>query len=205
MTKITIGTANFNQSYGIKKFKINRNEIKKILLKSKSNKIKLIDTAIDYNLSKRFLNSLDFAEHQIISKIKLPNHKKKQFIQKIPLLIEKEKKKFKVKNLKGILIHNIKDLLVKKYGEDFLKMLIEMKKKKLISKLGVSIYDPTDLDKLLRKFTPDIIQLPINIFDQRFLKNNILKKIKKKKNFYSSQINLFTRIVIKRLKKNKKN
>ena len=131
MTKITIGTANFNQSYGIKKFKINRNEIKKILLKSKSNKIKLIDTAIDYNLSKRFLNSLDFAEHQIISKIKLPNHKKKQFIQKIPLLIEKEKKKFKVKNLKGILIHNIKDLLVKKYGEDFLKMLIEMKKKKI--------------------------------------------------------------------------
>ena len=49
--KIAIGTANFNQKYGISNSKIkNFKEIKKILNFLKKNKIYHIDTAFSYKL-----------------------------------------------------------------------------------------------------------------------------------------------------------
>ena len=51
----------------------------------------------------------------------------------------------------------------------------------MTKKIGVSVYSKKEIDGLLKKFTPDIIQLPINLLDQRFIKNNYLSKLKKKK------------------------
>ena len=45
----------------------------------------------------------------------------------------------------------------------------------------MSIYDTNDLNLVFSKFSPDIIQLPLNVFDQRFLKSKWLKIIKKKR------------------------
>jgi aryl-alcohol dehydrogenase-like predicted oxidoreductase len=63
------------------------------------------------------------------------------------------------------------------YG--FLKVLKNLKKK-LIKKIGISIYDVEEIDKILKIFKPDIIQLPANIVDRRFLNENFLLKLKKK-------------------------
>ena len=58
--------------------------------------------------------------------------------------------------------------------------MTQLKKKNLTKKIGVSVYSPEELDKLLKKFNFDIVQIPINIFDRRFLKNNYLIKLKRK-------------------------
>ena len=50
----------------------------------------------------------------------------------------------------------------------------------MIKKIGISVYEIKEVKKILKFWTPDIIQLPLNIFDQRFLKNNFLKDLKKK-------------------------
>jgi len=63
------------------------------------------------------------------------------------------------------------------YG--FLKVLKNLKKK-LIKKIGISIYDVEEIDKILKIFKPDIIQLPANIVDRMFLNENFLLKLKKK-------------------------
>ena len=47
----------------------------------------------------------------------------------------------------------------------------------LIEKFGYSVYYPEDLDKFFEKFPPDIVQLPANIFDQRFNRSGWLKKL----------------------------
>jgi hypothetical protein len=60
-----------------------------------------------------------------------------------------------------------------------LKTLRELKKKKLVSKIGVSIYDPKELDEIWFSWKPDLVQCPLNIFDQRINSSGWLKKLKK--------------------------
>ena len=62
----------------------------------------------------------------------------------------------------------------------------------MIKKIGVSIYSPKDLDIVFSKFKPDIVQAPINVFDNRLINSKWFEILKKKKNSYSSQINIFT-------------
>ena len=56
-----------------------------------------------------------------------------------------------------------------------------MKKKKLIRKIGVSVYKKKNLEKIIKKYRIDILQLPLSNFDLRFFKQNFLYKLKKKK------------------------
>ena len=57
--KLTIGSANFTQKYGADLTKINRNEIKKILNFAKKNKIKKIDTAVNYLNQKNIFKKIN--------------------------------------------------------------------------------------------------------------------------------------------------
>lgn len=180
MVKFIIGTANFGQSYGLSKFKVKKKELKKILNNSKKKNIKFLDTAIDYNITNNYIKSINLSDFNIITKIKLPTFQKKKFIDSVPNLIIKEMRKFRVKKISGLLIHNLEDLRSKIYGKAFLKKILELKKEKIVSKVGVSIYEPRDLSLIFSTFVPDIIQIPISIFDQRFLKKNFLKKLSKR-------------------------
>jgi len=47
--------------------------------------------------------------------------------------------------------------------------------------VSVSIYQPNDLKLVFKKFNPDVVQIPLNIFNQNFAKKNLLLKLKKKK------------------------
>ena len=49
----------------------------------------------------------------------------------------------------------------------------------MIKNIGVSVYEVQELKKILSYFKIDIIQIPVNILDHRFLKKNLLKKIKR--------------------------
>jgi len=81
-SKIILGSANFNQIYGIKKNFIKKNEIKKLLNFSFKNGIKLIDTASTYNKSETIIGQLNNNRFKIISKIpKLPKKIKKKDVK----------------------------------------------------------------------------------------------------------------------------
>ena len=59
--------------------------------------------------------------------------------------------------------------------------LINYVKEKLkIRKIGISVYSPNEVRRVMKFFKPDIIQFPINIFDQSFLEKNFLFHLSKK-------------------------
>ena len=47
-------------------------------------------------------------------------------------------------------------------------------------KIGFSIYSPNELDKYFFKFKPDLVQGPLNIFDQRMLRSGWIKRLNNK-------------------------
>ena len=56
-----------------------------------------------------------------------------------------------------------------------------LKKLGLIKHYGVSVYEPSDIQEILELWTPEFIQIPINILDQRFTNYQTLQLLKKKK------------------------
>jgi len=59
--------------------------------------------------------------------------------------------------------------------------LIESKKKKLVNKIGISVYTIEELKNLLSKYELDIVSIPFNIIDQRLKSSGWLYKLKKLK------------------------
>lgn len=172
--KIILGTAQFGMHYGItnKKGKTKKKEIKKILNYLSKNKIQYLDTASSYNKS----------EFEIGSHVK-SNNKKFRIITKYSRNSGDIHKQFvKTRKLIGqdpdtILAHSAKDYLSK----NFQKNIDFLKKKYSINKIGVSLYNPKDLFKIVKIRIPDIIQVPVNLLDKRFLDKKIISCTKKNK------------------------
>jgi aryl-alcohol dehydrogenase-like predicted oxidoreductase len=77
----------------------------------------------------------------------------------------------------GVLIHRADDILVPG-GELLIDRLLELKSKGLVTKIGVSVYSGEQIDKVLDRFPIDLIQLPINVLDQRLIQSGHLQKLK---------------------------
>ncbi|MBC98971.1 MAG: hypothetical protein CME63_14605 [Halobacteriovoraceae bacterium] len=53
-----------------------------------------------------------------------------------------------------------------------------MKNTGKVDKIGVSVYCPEVLDRIIKNFDINIVQFPLNVFDQRMLESGLLKKLK---------------------------
>ena len=148
LNKIILGSANFNQKYGIKKNLIKEKEIKKLFKLAKNNGIKAIDTSPLYNQSEKIIGRLNNKRFKIISKIpRPPENIKKQDIQKwLKSSVEGSLKNLRIKKFECLLIHNANSLLSRN-GEEIYKGIKKMKKANITSKIGVSIYDFKLLNK----------------------------------------------------------
>mgnify|MGYP001158066830 FL=1 len=181
MKKIVIGTANFGMDYGIghNQNKLIDSDIVEILKTAKKLGIDTIDTAISYGNSLNRLGELGIRNFKIITKFpKIPDDRKKQtnwFNEQI----ESTLKLLDVNSLEAILLHYPKDILENKNSE-LIHFLLNLKNQGVTKKIGVSIYEKNELDEILEIFKPEIIQCPINIFDNRLLEQNYLEKISNK-------------------------
>lgn len=178
-SKIVLGSANFSKGYGIKRSKgISLIELNKIARELKKNYIETIDTALSYPGAEKKIASSELSSFKIYTKISKKDFKKKKN-SKIINIFQKSLFNLKKKFFNGIYIHNSKDLKGRS-GKIFYGKLEQLKKKNLTKKIGVSVYSPSELEKLLKRYNFDIVQIPLNILDRRFLKRNFLKKLKDK-------------------------
>ena len=182
--KIGIGTVQFGLNYGVSNIqgKTDKNEVTKILQLAHASGIDLIDTAASYGDSESIL-AKDTAENywKIVTKtphfssLFLSNDDVNQLTQSFNQSLNK----LGQKNIYGLLLHSCDDLL-KPGGELLFNEMMRLKSIGLVEKIGVSIYDKTQIEAILSKFSIDIIQLPINILDQSLLLEGWLEKLKHK-------------------------
>ncbi|HLP51884.1 MAG TPA: aldo/keto reductase, partial [Chitinophagales bacterium] len=73
----------------------------------------------------------------------------------------------KQKKLYGYLAHSAETILEQ---PSLWHELEQLKKRGLVEKTGVSVYHPHEIDSLLKMgYVPDLIQLPLNLLDHRFV------------------------------------
>jgi len=180
--KIILGTANFGQKYGINNKKVTKSQIKQILFVSKKNKIKQIDSAIDYGNTEAILGNIGVNNYKICTKLpNIPNNLNKKEIEKwIFNQVYQSLNNLKISKLHAILLHSTIQLNNFR-GRVAFRTLKKLKKKGLVNLVGYSIYSTSELQKFFKKFKPDIVELPYNILDCRVKKDGWLLKLKKSK------------------------
>ena len=185
-SKLVLGTSQFGSNYGIsnKKGILKQKEIKKILLTAQKSDIKFIDTAISYSNANKELSKNNLKNFEIIAKTpKLKNLVLKSNINKyiINNFLEFKKIIGYKKKIYTYLVHSPADIR-NKNGYEIYKSIKYLKKKGKVKYIGVCIENMNDIDYILKKnFKIDIIECPLNIFDQRILNYKNLNKLRKRK------------------------
>ncbi len=147
--KLIIGTVLFGLSYGINKTtKISFKETTKILNTAQKNNIELLDSAPLYGNSEKIIGKQNNSQFKIVTKT--PHLNTKEITKKeLSILTDTFKNSLKnlnQKNIYGLLIHNTDDLFSKN-GYLLLETLQQLKKEKLVEKIGVSVYTPKQIKK----------------------------------------------------------
>ena len=171
-SNIILGSVQFGLNYGINNSRgiVPKNEVFDILDLSINSGINTIDTAALYGDSELVLGEYDnLNKFNIITK---SSHKKK-----CKQAINESLEKLKLNNIYGYLVHDFNEF---KNDISIWNDFEDLKTKKIVKKIGFSVYYPEDVEFLFKnniKF--DLIQFPYSILDQRF--NSILPDIKNKK------------------------
>ena len=180
--KIALGTAQFGMDYGLSNThgKTDKYEVSKILQYAYDYGISLIDTASSYGDSEKILGEV-ITNYYCKLVTKTP-HFSDSYIDNSHVVKLKESFHQSLFNLKqkdiyGLLLHSCDDLL-KPGGGLLLQEMENIKSNGLVKKIGVSLYNSEQIDIVLSKFNIDLVQLPINIFDQQLLIGGWLDKLK---------------------------
>ena len=170
-----IGSANFSKRYGASPISVKKSEIRKILNIAKTNRIYKIDTAESYLSNKENFKSLD---KKFIFYSKFITDFRWLSLEYCQKKIEKHLKNFNTNSVDTIFFHN-NEILLSKDGPNIFKNFELLKKKKYFNNIGISIYDPNCLDKLIKSYDFDTVQCPFNILDRRLLATGWYDKLKK--------------------------
>jgi aryl-alcohol dehydrogenase-like predicted oxidoreductase len=160
--KLELGTAQFGLDYGVNNgHKIIEYEAKKIVGTLNVQSPVLIDTAPCYGDSESVIERISDDNNKIISKLlSIKNSSTTEIISRIKATCSM----FDAK-LYGLMVHNADDVL----DSDFLDVNDYLDGLRLKGiKIGVSVYSPEQVYKCNDIMKLDMVQIPLNIIDQRF-------------------------------------
>ncbi len=184
MKTFSLGMAQLGMKYGItSKGKEYDEEYAFELLKYAIEKknVKMLDSARAYGRANKIIGKLKNgkAELKITNKVSgdsrgiSKENDRKIWQKELEDLLEE----MNINRLETLLIHRSNNM--DKENENLINWLEEQKENELIANIGVSIYEKNDLEKTRMKII-DIIQLPLSIYDQRAVKNGLIKEVNKK-------------------------
>ena len=170
--KICLGTVKYGTDYGLLRTqKITQDQANLVLQTAYSAGLKHLDTARGYGDSEEVLGNFlnHYPQYRFIITSKLPTC----YPNEVASIFIESLSRLKQNNIYGYFVHNAPHLI---NYPDIWNELETIKQQGKVQKIGVSVYYPEELDTLLRmNIIPEIVQLPLNIFDQRFISS--IKKL----------------------------
>jgi len=179
VAKLAIGTVQFGLSYGIanEQGQVTEPEGQRILSRAHEQGIELLDTAIGYGESEVTLGMIGVGRFQVVTKlppvpdgaIDMPAWLDEQVVGSLSRL--------RLNSLYGLLLHR-SEKLMGETGQQVADALQRLKSRGLVKKVGVSIYDPSELDYVTRALAVDLVQAPLNLVDRRLEASGWLSRLK---------------------------
>lgn len=162
-SKIVLGTVQFGLQYGINSAsRPNEDAVRNILAEATNGGITTLDTSSAYGNSEELLGEC------------ITTNKDFRIISKYPKgdasvndMFNGSLRRLKVEKLYGYLLHHFE---VYKNNPKVWDEFVALKESGKVKKIGFSLYSPAELEFILNNKSPfDLIQVPFNIFDKKFL------------------------------------
>ena len=166
--RLALGTVQFGLPYGVANTsgQVSSGEAATILQQAWTAGVDTLDTAIAYGESEQRLGEIGVEGWRVVSKLPaIPDDYTdvEMWVQEAVIC---SLQRLKIDRLYGLLLHRPQQLLGSE-GEDLYAALVALKTRGLVKKIGVSIYDPGELDLLWPRFQLDLVQAPFNILDRQ--------------------------------------
>lgn len=162
-SKIVLGTVQFGLQYGVNSAgRPSEEAVNGILEEAAKGGIATLDTSSAYGNSEEILGKCITADEDFKIVSKYPKGE-------IPVaeMFNGSLNRLKVNQLYGYLLHHFE---VYKNDPKVWDEFVALKKSGKVQKIGFSLYSPEELEFILDKKSPfDLIQVPFNILDKKFL------------------------------------
>jgi aryl-alcohol dehydrogenase-like predicted oxidoreductase len=161
---LILGTAQFGLDYGItnRDGRVNDDALEAIL-KHARDRLEWLDTSIKYGDALTRLGRDSARSFSIVTKIDGID------AQTISGEIEESLRRLRRDRLDVVLFHTPTVFDDRQRATEAVAALREEVSRGRVGRIGASLYDGGDVEKVLAVFTPDIVQLPANIADPRLL------------------------------------
>ncbi len=163
MGKLVLGTVQFGLQYGVNSAgRPSEDTVKGILAEATKGGITTLDTSSAYGNSEEILGECITPDESFKIVSKYPKGE-------IPVgeMLTGSLNRLKVNQLYGYLLHHFE---VYKNNPKVWDEFVTLKGSGKVQKIGFSLYTPEELEFILENDSPfDLIQVPFNIFDKKFL------------------------------------
>ncbi|MFM5397302.1 aldo/keto reductase [Aeromonas veronii] len=168
--RLALGTVQFGLDYGISNHdgQVSDEELDAIIALARQAGIDTLDTAQAYGNAEQRLGQRDITDFTLIDKLApgLP-------LSDVKAALNNSLHWLGRKRLDGLLLHRSQDA-----SPALFELLTDLQQQGVIGKLGISVYSPEELDTWSAAGYPlELVQLPANLLDQRFLRTGWLDKL----------------------------
>ncbi|MBF0603629.1 MAG: aldo/keto reductase [Nitrospirae bacterium] len=182
--KLGLGTVQFGLDYGISngRGRVSEEQVGRILALAASQGVTILDTASGYGDSEGVLGRampMGGQTFRIVTKLPvvIGNLVMPEDAQRVSMGLNASLQRLGLPSVYGLLAHHATDIL-KPDGRLLIRAMEKCRDVGWTRKIGVSVYHADEIDRILDLFTPDIVQLPISVADQRLLHSGHLDRLK---------------------------
>jgi aryl-alcohol dehydrogenase-like predicted oxidoreductase len=184
--RIGLGTVQFGVDYGVTNAggMTPQDDVRVILSLAAENGIDLLDTAHLYGQSENVLGQTLPPDHAFQIVTKTPDFSRLELRQTgdaaraLKDAFQESLQKLHASSIYGLMVHNAGGMNGP-YAREIYDTLLGLKQDGKVAKIGLSVYSADDLHQVVEHCGPiDLVQVPVNLFDQRLMMSGALKEIK---------------------------
>lgn len=183
--KLGLGTVQFGLDYGITNAtgRTPAAEVHAILAECAAHGVDTLDTAALYGESESVLGHHLPRPHnfRIVGKTLHLDHERplSEALEAVRAGVHRSLARLGETKLAALLVHRVDDLLGPA-GDALFKELVALREAGLVEKIGASVYTPAEVAVLTERYALQIVQLPLNVFDQRMLASGTLADLRQR-------------------------
>ena len=178
MMRLALGTAQFGLDYGIAN-RLGRpslHQVGRTLEVAREFGIDLLDSAVAYGASEQVLGGLGVCDFKVVTKLPPLPECTPDAADWVERELTASLARLRLGSVYGLLLHRSTDLNGR-HGRDLAKGILRVRASGLAEKIGVSIYDPAELDEVISLMPLDLVQAPINLLDRRLERSGWVRRL----------------------------
>ncbi len=176
-SRLTLGTAQMGMLYGLarKNDRVSRQESLEILDHAALVGVNTIDTAFSYGDAEEVLCQAGVSRFDVITKLPRVPGACPSIEDWVYKVVQGSLARLSLQQFEAVLLHEPAQLL-EPFGPALFSTLEDLKRRGLIRRIGISVYEYGEAEKLAELYSVDIVQVPFNILDDRLLVSGWLER-----------------------------